>query len=70
MKLKSQAKTREKLKKARIKVGMTQAEVAEAVGLHPNFYARAERGEENLSVQKLRAVCKLLKIKSSDILDF
>jgi len=33
------------LKRARIVLGMTQAELAEALELHKNTVARAERGE-------------------------
>ena len=58
------------LRKARLKQGMTQAEVAKATGLHTNFYARAERNEETPSMKTLKAICKVLKVRSSDILDF
>ena len=58
------------LKKARLERNMIQAEVAEATGLHTNYYARAERGEETLSMKTLKAICKVLKVRSSDILDF
>ena len=57
-------------KKARLKRGMTQAEVAKAANLHTNFYARVERDEETPSMKTLKAICKVLKVKSSDILDF
>ncbi len=63
-------KIRQNLKKARIKQGMTQAEVAKATKLNTNYYARVERDEETLSMKTLKAICKTLKIKSSDILDF
>jgi len=66
----SKSKIGKNLKKARLERNMTQAEVAEATGLHTNYYARAERGEETLSMKTLKAVCKVLKVKSSDILDF
>jgi len=49
---------------------MTQAKVAEAANLHTNYYARAERGEETLSMKTLKIICKILKVKSSEILDF
>jgi transcriptional regulator with XRE-family HTH domain len=50
--------------------GMTQAEVAKATKLNTNYYARVERDEETLSMKTLKAICKVLKVKSSDILDF
>jgi transcriptional regulator with XRE-family HTH domain len=36
-------------------------------GVHVNFYARVERGEENPSFDKLRNIMKVLKIKSLDL---
>jgi len=49
---------------------MTQAEVARATDLHTNFYARVERDEENPSMKTFKKIFKVLKVKSSDILDF
>lgn len=37
--------TGKELRRARIRLKMTQAEVAEALGLHENTIARIERGE-------------------------
>lgn len=58
------------LKIARENLKLTQAEVADKVGLHPNFYARVERGEEPISMDTLEKLVKVLKVKSSDILPF
>ncbi len=58
----------EKLKKARKKTGLTQEKVAEKAGIHVNFYARVERGEENPSFEVLNKIAKILKVKSSNIL--
>ena len=65
-----QRKIGQNLKKARLKRGMTQAEVAKTTDLHTNFYARVERNEETPSMKTLKAICKVLKVRSSDILDF
>lgn len=66
-----QAKVRkelgEKLRKAREDAKLTQLEVATAAGVHVNFYARMERGEENPSFEKLQSVMKVLGIKSLDL---
>jgi transcriptional regulator with XRE-family HTH domain len=66
-----QAKVRkelgEKLRKAREGTKLTQLEVATAAGVHVNFYARMERGEENPSFEKLQSVMKVLSIKSLDL---
>ncbi len=49
------------LKKARKKLGLTQAEVAGRVGITANSYARIERGT-NPSYETLKAICKVLKL--------
>ena len=37
------------LKRARLKAGLTQEEAAKKARIHPNYYARIERGEANPS---------------------
>ncbi len=65
-------KQRQKLGKilldAREVAKLTQKQVAEASGVHTNFYARVERGEENPSFEKLQSIMQVLKIKSIDLL--
>ena len=56
-----------KLRHARRIANLTQLEVATRSGVHVNFYARVERGEENPSFEKLQNIMKVLKIKSIDI---
>jgi len=58
----------ERLKSAREKAGLTQAEVATRAGINTNYYAVVERGEGNLSVEKLNRIMRVLGIKSLDIL--
>ncbi len=66
-----QAKVRkalgERLRKAREDAKMTQLDVASAAGVHVNFYARMERGEENPSFEKLQSVMKVLGITSLEL---
>lgn len=57
----------DKLRKAREKAGLTQAELAERAGVNDNYYAVIERGEANPSYDKLQAILKVLKVKSLDI---
>jgi transcriptional regulator with XRE-family HTH domain len=57
----------EKLRQAREAAKLTQQEVATAAGVHVNFYARVERGEENPSFEKLRSIMQALGIKSLDL---
>jgi transcriptional regulator with XRE-family HTH domain len=53
-----------KLKRAREEAGLTQAQVASLAGVHVNFYARVERGEENPTYEWLKKVNGVLKIES------
>ncbi len=55
------------LKAAWEKAGMTQAEVATKAKLNANYYAVVERGEGNLSFDKLQRIMKVLHIKSLDV---
>lgn len=52
-----------KLKEAREKLGFTQEQVANKIGISTNWYARVERGEENAAQNIREALSKLLKIK-------
>lgn len=66
----SQEKFGENLRKARKRAMMTQKEVADKAGLHVNFYARVERGEENPSYETIEQIVKALGIKSSEVIPF
>ncbi len=56
-----------KLKKARLALNLTQAQVAEKSGVHVNFYARLERGEENVSYDNLDEIMKAVGLTSLEI---
>ena len=66
----SQIKFGENLREARKKANLTQKQVAEKSGLHVNYVARIERGEENPSYEAIEKIIKALKIKSSEVLPF
>ena len=50
----SRVEAGKKLKKAREKRGLTQADVAEKAGMNTNYYASIEHGEVNASLEKLQ----------------
>jgi transcriptional regulator with XRE-family HTH domain len=52
---------------ARGRAGLTQADVAERVGIAPEVYGRMERGRIFPSVETLRRLCLVLDV-SSDVL--
>jgi transcriptional regulator with XRE-family HTH domain len=54
----------ETIRQAREKARLTQAEVAEKADINVSYYAQIERGEVNLSVDKLQSIAKVLNIKS------
>jgi transcriptional regulator with XRE-family HTH domain len=55
------------LKKARTEMKLTQAQVATKAGVHVNFYARLERGEVDVTFDRLENILRVLKIKSLKI---
>ena len=59
-----------KIKHMRESRGLTQEQVAEKAGIDPRYYPRIERGEINITLDKIYKIVKALKIKSSDILPF
>lgn len=66
----SQDKLGKNVKKAREKLGLTQEELAEKVGVHVSYISRIERGKVNPSYEILENLSKILKVKSSDFLPF
>lgn len=57
----------EKLKQAREKLGLTQAELAKKARLNANYYATVERGEENISAKRLMKLEEVLGIRIFNI---
>lgn len=66
----SQKEIGKNIKKARLKAGLTQAKAAKKAGIHTNYFARIERGEENPTSEVLEAIIKALGVTSSDILPY
>ena len=59
-----------KLREYREEKKLSQEIVAETVGISTTYYAGIERGEENPTVAVIEELCKLYKIKSSNIFPF
>lgn len=64
---KKQKSIGEQLREAREKLHLTQLEVAKASDVSTNYYAQMERDDVNPSVEKLKQVKKILKIKEIKI---
>lgn len=67
---KSQQEFGKKIREIREKRGLSQEEVRKAVGISVTYYAGIERGEENPTFSVIENICRVLKIKSSEILPF
>ena len=57
-----------KLFSFRNRMGMTQAEVAEAAGLSDRTYADIERGTVNMRIETILRICNVLHITPDEIL--
>lgn len=52
----------------RRRLGLTQAEVAEAAGLSDRTYADIERGSVNMRIETILKICNVLSITPDEIL--
>ncbi len=59
-----------KLKKARLKLGLRQVDLAQKAKINSNCYAKLERGEVTPTLTTLKKILKALGLKSSDVLPF
>lgn len=53
-----------KFKQARERLGLTQQDVADKIGLNISHYAKIERGDVKTSFANHETISKVLKIKS------
>ncbi|MBZ0317871.1 MAG: helix-turn-helix transcriptional regulator [Anaerolineae bacterium] len=51
------------IKEAREKLGFTQSQVAQKADMTVNYYAMIERGEVNPSLEKIKGIANVLKLK-------
>ena len=58
-----------RLREAREKRHLTQAEMAEKLGIHTNSYGNFERGTERPSLMKIIQFCTILNIQPGDLLN-
>jgi transcriptional regulator with XRE-family HTH domain len=60
---------KENLKALRKNYGITQQEIAEYLGIDTTSYGRIERGDRNLSAERLELIAKFYKVSASSILN-
>lgn len=56
-------------KAARLQLRLTQRDVAESIGIHPEVYGRLERGDMAPSIGTLRRLCVALGISADAVFD-
>lgn len=56
-----------RIRQRREEAGRSQADVAEAAGLHVTYLSGLERGLRNPSILVLRAICRVLHVSLDDI---
>ena len=58
----------EQVRQIRTRVGMSQADVAHAAGLHPTYISGIESGRRNASVLSIYAIADALDVPPTDLL--
>lgn len=58
----------ENLKNARIRAGLTQAQVAEKIGVAPSSYSFYESGKREPDVMKIKQIAVVLGVTGDDLL--
>lgn len=57
----------EKVKSQRIKIGLSQEELAAEAGVHRTYIGMIERGEKNITLLNIKKLSKALKIRVDDL---
>ncbi len=60
---------RKELRGARLRRGLTQAEVSEKLGRPQSFVAKIENGERRLEFTEALRLCAILEIDPKDLID-
>ena len=61
-------KTHEKVREMREKHQMTQEQMAEKLHLTPSSYAKLERGETAIKIERLQQIANIFNIDASELL--
>jgi len=55
-----------KVRKERMKLGLSQEELAERAGVHRTYIGMIERAEKNATIESIEKIAKALKISIAD----
>lgn len=56
----------EKVREERIKLGLSQEELATRAGVHRTYIGMIERAEKNITLENIEKIAKALKISIAD----
>jgi transcriptional regulator with XRE-family HTH domain len=56
------------VKRLRLRLGLSQEQLAEVCGYHRTYIGSIERGERNITILTLEAVAVALRVKPADLL--
>lgn len=59
-----------RLRELRIEKGLSQTELAEALGTTQGAIGKYERGELDLNTEKITQICKVLKVSPNDLFEW
>jgi len=57
------------VRQERLKLGMSQEDLAHECGLHRTYVGSVERGERNVSLRNLLAIAQALRLRGATLLD-
>jgi len=57
----------QKVREKRIKLGLSQEELASRAGVHRTYIGMIERAEKNITLENIQKIASALEIKLSDI---
>ena len=59
----------EKLRQERMKLGMSQEELAARAGVHRTYIGMIERAEKNITLENIEKVCKALNVSLGEFFE-
>lgn len=55
------------MRRIRLEKSLTQEQVAEAAGLHPNYISSVERGQRNISIRNIERIAIALGVTMAEL---
>ena len=58
------------LKYYRYKMGLSQEKFYSQFGLNPKYLAGVERGEENITIERIEELARLIGVRTEDLINY